>query len=169
MKKKTWITTIIIIFIVGAVIIGHRWMKDLSYAPVLHAVSMEQAREYADSDDNYYIIACGYTTGYGYYISYGEHENTWIQLKGDTPEQVLKQETFMFETDNQFLVKGTLSEELDDPMFEMSLHVDTWEIIEPIKRNYDDTYGRIGKTRTFTPKGYIDEFDIENGDCFVSP
>ena len=168
MKRKTWIISVLIVFAAGAAALYLKRAADLSSHPVLYAVNMKQAQEYADSGSGYYLVGCRYSTGFDYYIAYGESEGELLLLTGNTPEQALNRYTFMFGTSNLFLIKGSLSEHNEPDKYKMMLEVHEWDIIAPIKRNYDDTYGRSGKSRWFSPKDYIDNFDIENGDFYMT-
>lgn len=168
-KRNRGIMIAVIILIAAAACVYLKWLNDTSSHPVLYAVSLEEAQEIASGGEGYFIVGCGYSTGYDYFIAHGENEGVSVLLTGNAPDGTLNRYTFLHGTDNRFLVKGTLSERASPDEYQMELEVEAWDFIAPITRNYDDTYGRTGKTRWFTPKDYIDDFDVENGDFYMTP
>jgi len=164
--------SIVIISLISVSLI--KYSADHSYERILIGISLESAQKTVNQNEIYYIVKSQQgATGAGYVIEYGKNQSAEIELSGNSPDSQLSNVFFLSKM-NMFLIKSTgniknpqnLGALFNDAYPNIStIEVDMWEIIVPIKRDYQ--YRLNGqKSRLFSPKKYIDQFDLQNGDYY---
>lgn len=97
----------------------------------------------------------------GWYYIDGEEKKDLV-LSGRDPALELSY-IFLQPDRNSFLVKGRIDERLTKDTGCLTLEVERWYLIAPIKRDYKSKEDREEK-RAFYPRGYLDAYDLEQGD-----
>lgn len=160
MKKFVLSGLLIVSFLVMlGIIIYHHSTK---YPAVRSAISQNEATKLQD-DEVYFIVTptSKWTTATGWMLKYQNDTGEEIYIKGNAPQNELSD--VLYDSSNTFLVKGEFISGLSEEDGISFIQAESWEIIYPVSRNYD-LPNAPAKTRFFYPKGYIDEFDIENKD-----
>ncbi len=130
---------------------------------VLPAIGMEYAEGMARENESY-IVRTGTpdsSGAVGWYYMDGE-ERKELALSGRNPAHELSS-VFLQPGRNSFLVKGRIDEEQTQESGCLTLNVKQWYLVAPIKRDYENGEHRE-KKRTRYPSGYLDVYDLEQGD-----
>lgn len=130
---------------------------------VLPAISKAYAEGMVKEGECYIVRIADpdeFGTGGWYYID-GE-EKKGLVLSGRDPAHELSY-IFLQPDRNSFLVKGRIDERLTQDNGCLILDVERWYLIAPIKRDYKSKEDREEK-RAFYPRGYLDAYDLEQGD-----
>lgn len=167
---KLWKKTRVLLVSAAILLVFLVYMSQFRYPCVKKGIRMSEARRIADTQPGYFIIEpTGWGTGARFMITYGEHEGTPVDLDGNDPYSDLGL-VFFSGGKNYFLVHGEernkknmgvdyYQYEGGDIRLMYTIDVDDWEIIMPIRRDYD--YVRYG--RLLYPFWCIDTFDTEHG------
>ncbi len=148
--------------------------KDCGYAKVKDGITLAEAERLANEDEqSFIIIEKDGGAGIEFAIAYGEHAGIDVHLTGNAPGCYLSS-VFFGKEHNTFLVRG-VEHNISNrglPYMEMALIPDpyaidviSWEIIIPIRRDYQ--YRNEGK-RFFSPSKYLDQFDVDQGDYIIN-
>ncbi len=130
---------------------------------VLPAIGMEYAEGMARENENY-IVRTGATKSsgaVGWYYMDGE-EKKELALSGRNPAHELSG-IFLQPDRNTFVVTSRIDEELTRKNGCLTLDVKQWYPVAPIKRDYKSMENHE-KERIFYPSGYLDAYDLEQGD-----
>lgn len=164
MKRRKWlcgILTVCVLVLAGVLV------SQFRYPCVRRGVSLSYARSVVDSESGWFIVTQqNVNTGAQFEIAYGENLGVDVELIGDSPNSSLSK-VFLLSRQNYFLVHGTemnsenIGKEFSSALPKIyTIDVDSWEIITPVRRDYQysDEY------RWFYPLWCIDGFDQKNGD-----
>jgi len=162
---------LIVIFIISAAIVM-KYFFDTSHAIVLAGVSLQDAQQKVAENNLYIIVEPEHgATGAEFVIAYGEHKGSEIELSLNSPSAMLSN-IFFLSKNNLFLIKTNGNNQnaqnfgipFDSAYPNIyTIEVEEWRIITPIKRDYQ--YRMRGQqSRWFSPKYFIDQFDVKNGD-----
>ena len=168
-KKMIIIFTILCSLLLGLVILI--W-NDCSYERVKDGITLAEAKHLIDEDERCFLITRKEgATDADYTIVYGKYAGADVNLtRGNVPESALsnvfflsKHNTFLVEVVNEYNIenRGLPFEEAYPYIY--SVDVTSWEIVIPIRRDYQYRT-KEQKERWFSPSGYLDQFDVEQGD-----
>lgn len=130
---------------------------------VLPAISEAMAQGMVKENEIYIVRVANpdeFGTGGWYYID-GEEKIKMMLAEGNLSHEL--SDIFLDPDRNSFLVKGKINEELTQYNGCLTLDVESWYLIAPIKRDYGPREYRK-EQRFFYPKDYLDVYDLEQGD-----
>ncbi|MGY3777661.1 hypothetical protein [Isobaculum melis] len=160
--KKFVLYGLLVVFIPVLIVSVIHYQDATKYPAVRTAISRNEATTLQD-DETYFIVTptSKWTTATGWMLKYQNDTGEEIYIKGKAPQNELSD--VLYDSSNEFLVKGELISGVSEKNGVAFIQAESWEIIYPVRRNYD-LPNAPAKTRFFYPKGYIDEFDVENQD-----
>lgn len=159
-----------IVFLIGAFLIA-AFLSGNRYACVREGIPLIEAVRIVD-DARYFLISPKHgATDAEYSIIHGKYAGFDVNLIGsNTPGGALsnvfflsKANIFLVEIGNEYNTENR-GISFDDAYPKIySVDVISWEIVIPIRRDYQ--YRVNGqKERLFSPSKYLDQFDVEQGD-----
>jgi len=171
-RKLSLMLALCFAFLIGIISIAIFYCKHTSYGIIREGVSLDEAMQIVDNNDHFFIVTSQHgATGAQFAISYGESNGADVELSKNTPMTTLSN-VFFLSLSNSFLIKSTgyceNVENLGKPFHEaypnvFTIEVESWEIITPIRRDYQ--YRKFEqRKRFFSPRKYIDQFDVDNED-----
>lgn len=142
------------------------------YPCIRKGIGMAEAKMCADQQDGYFIVTQNQgCTGTSFLVAYGYEKGIEVELNGNSPRNHLSW-VFFNAKPNYFLVRGKERniENQGKPLMDnmdisdmYTIDVDEWEIIAPIRRDYQyQTHSRWNY-----PLWCIDSYDVNHHDYTV--